>query len=232
MIDLETLSLNIAEYMALVVKREPQKIASIDNDVDMQFTYEKLIAGAIALRANVRGESVEKTIPTIKAMLLWLRSTDFYIAPASTRYHESFKGGLLEHSLLVYNKMCELCALNEFKSIDKGSSTLIALTHDWCKINKYESYIKHVKDDNTGSWHDETAYRFSDKYLGLGHGPQSLMMLSRFCSLNFDEMAAIRWHMTTFDVTSYDINDMTNCSRKIPLVLLIQFADQLAVTEY
>lgn len=233
MIDLNMLSLNITEYMALVVKREPQRV-SIDaaHGSDMQTIYEKLLAGAVALRANQRGGSVEKVTPSIKSMIEWLRTTDFYEAPASTRYHESFKGGLLEHSLKVYDKMCKLCTLDEFNEVDKGSAALVTLTHDWCKIHKYEQYIKHVKDDKTGQWHDELAYKYSDKYIGLGHGPQSLMMLSQFCKLTFDEMAAIRWHMTTFDVTSYDLDDMTNCSSKIPLVLLTQFADKLAICEF
>ena len=72
--------------------------------------------------------------------------------------------------------------------------------------------------------------------MGLGHGPQSLVILSQFCNtkytlLNFDEMAAIRWHMYTYDVTSYDVDDLNKCSTSIPLVMLTQFSDQLAARE-
>ena len=78
--------------------------------------------------------------------------------------------------------------------------------------------------------------KYVEGCLGLGHGPQSLIMLSQFCTnkytkLTFDEMAAIRWHMSTYDVTSYDLNDMSECCVKIPLVLLTQFADHLSICE-
>ena len=133
--------------------------------------------------------------------------------------------------------MVELHSLKSFNKIDLGSATLIALTHDWCKIGKYEPYFKNEKNKQTGLWEEKLSYKCSDKYLGLGHGPQSLMMLSQFCTnsltnLTFDEMAAIRWHMYTYDVTSYDVNDLNKCNNKIPLVILTQFADQLACSEY
>ena len=199
--------------------------------------YESLIVESLFHRANSRVDTIlneDKLIPIIKSLLNWLRRSEFYTSPASTKYHEAFNGGLLHHSLQVYNKMIELHQIPSFNQVDIGSATLVALTHDWCKIGKYESYTKNVKNPDTKQWEEQLAYKYADKYMGLGHGPQSLMMVSQFCttgltSLTFDEMAAIRWHMYTYDVTSYDIDDLNKCGNQIPLVKLIQFADQLAI---
>lgn len=240
MINIDQLADNMDKYIAML--GESQDLINNHHDARVSI-YESLLAGAIAQRAKDRlTEPVYRTklpdiITNITTILNWLRSNDFYTAPASTRYHESFKGGLLIHTLKAYNKMTELHTIPSFVKVDIASATLVILAHDWCKIGKYESYIKNEKNPKTGIWEEKYAYKYSDKYLGLGHGPQSLMMLSSFCnarfnSLNFDEMAAIRWHMYTYDVTNYDITDLNNCNSKIPLVTLTQFADQLAAGDH
>lgn len=227
MIDLENLASNIYGYISLVERAEP---VDISNE-DMISCYEKLLAGAMMHRAD----TASVVIPNVVAMINWLRSTDFYKAPASTKYHEAHESGLLCHTLKAYNKMVELIKIPSFSTIDIGSATLVILAHDWCKIGRYEAYLKSTPDAN-GNWVKVTAYKYKEGCLGLGHGPQSLIMLSQFCTnkhtkLTFDEMAAIRWHMSTYDVTSYDLNDMSECCVKIPLVLLTQFADRLSICE-
>lgn len=228
MIDLENLAPHSWRYFSYVEKAEP---VDISNE-DMISCYEKLLAGAMMHRAD----NASNVIPNIVAMINWLRSTDFYRAPASTKYHEAHESGLLCHTLKAYNKMVELIKIPSFSNIDIGSATLVILAHDWCKIGRYESYLKNVKNDTTGVWEQVPSYKHIEGCLGLGHGPQSLIMLSQFCTnkytkLTFDEMAAIRWHMSTYDVTSYDLNDMSECCVKIPLVLLTQFADHLSICE-
>lgn len=235
MINLETLEKSLDKYANMIGQEQDL----VNNHQEARITiYESLIAGSLVCRARKRNPDIEnsKLVPMITAIITWLRGTDFYTCPASTKYHESFHGGLLLHTLRVYNKMIELHQLKSFSKVDLGSATLVALTHDWCKIGRYESYLKNEKNKTTGQWEEKLAYKVSDKSLGLGHGPQSLMMISQFCTsslstLTFDEMAAIRWHMYTYDVTSYDINDLNRCQNKIPLVTLTQFADQLAASE-
>lgn len=227
MIDLDNLTNDIYSYVSLVESAEP---VDISNE-DMVSCYEKLLAGAMGCRADNLGT----IIPNVIAMINWLRSTDFYKAPASTKYHEAYESGLLCHTLKAYNKMVELIKIPSFSNIDIGSATLVILAHDWCKIGRYEKYLKSTPDAN-GNWVKLPAYKYSEGCLGLGHGPQSLIMLSQFCTnrqtrLSFAEMAAIRWHMSTYDATSYDINDMSECCAKIPLVLLTQFADRLSICE-
>ena len=43
--------------------------------------------------------------PGAAELLEWLESTDFFEAPASTHYHGSYPGGLVEHSLNVYYEL-------------------------------------------------------------------------------------------------------------------------------
>jgi hypothetical protein len=219
---------------------KPQHLGDIEEN---KKSYNMLLHDVMMRRAETAGieVSMEKLASidnVVTKMLSWLDSTDFYTAPASMKYHEAFPGGLLLHTLKVYNKIIELMTLPTFKSIvNPDSAILVALTHDWCKINKYEQYMKNVKDPDTGEWSMQSAYKPSETYMGLGHGPQSLMMVTQFCNskytrLSFDEMAAIRWHMYTYDITSYDMEDLNRCNNNIPLVHLIQFADQLAIVNY
>lgn len=233
MIDLEALQRESIDYSKYLGNHLDLESTNSEAQITL---YEYLLVSALYHRAASKSSEFDesKLLPTIKAILTWLRNGEFYTSPASTKYHEAFNGGLLHHSLQVYNKMIELHQIPSFNEVDIGSATFVALTHDWCKIGKYECYTKNVKNPDTKQWEEQIAYKYADKYMGLGHGPQSLMMVSQFCttgltSLTFDEMAAIRWHMYTYDVTSYDIDDLNKCGNQIPLVKLIQFADQLAI---
>lgn len=210
---------------------------AISQDIDTnKQTYNSLISSAMNARAKAKGQLDSSVSQVTTAMITWLNTTDFYTAPASTKFHECFPGGLVIHTLKVYNEIIDLLKLSKFKSVNVASAVFVALTHDWCKINKYEAYQKNIKDES-GNWIQQSAYKSSETYMGLGHGPQSLMMVTQFCNsrytkLSFEEMAAIRWHMYTYDVTSYDIGDLNRCNDDIPLVHLLQFADQLAIVNY
>ena len=201
---------------------------------------------ALIMRANQRDASIdkdnqEKIFPHIKRILEWLRKSDFYTCPASTRYHDACYAGLLTHTLQAYNQLVSLRSVNKFKTVAAEqwwSAVFAILVHDWCKIGRYESYMKNVKDEQTGEWKQVTAYKYTENDVGrLGHATQSLVVAMQLCnskytSLTFEEIAAIRWHMDNWDMTSYDAEDLSRCNNKIPMVRMIQFADQLAVTEY
>lgn len=159
----------------------------------------------------------------------WLESTDFFTAPASTKYHDSFQSGLLRHSLLVARNVAELMKLSQFHNIDTAEAILVALVHDWCKIDFYEEYQRNVKDDTTGQWYQQTAYRCKGSKIPLGHGVTSLYMAQKFFKINTEQALAIRWHMgdyTTSETEKYDLME----ANKHPMVQLIQIADKLAAT--
>jgi len=164
------------------------------------------------------------------ALISWLESTDFYTAPASSRYHDSCPGGLLRHSLTVYNRAIELHKLPQFSSCSLESITLVSLTHDWCKIGYYEHYLKNVKED--GQWHEVDAYRVNQRGIALGHGVSSMFLVNRFFKLNAEEALAIRWHMGEYNVADNEVNELQLANAHFPLVYLVQFADRLACVEY
>ena len=207
--------------------------------VGNQQIYNTLLKTALIERAKSRGLSdddatIDKLANHIISYLT--DKTDFYTSPASLKYHEAFTGGLVFHSLCVYNRMLELIKIPSFQNIDVASATLVALTHDWCKIGKYDTYLKNIKNED-GEWVQQQAYKYAEDHMGLGHSTQSLIMVMQFCTskytkLTFDEMAAIRWHMYTWDMSDYDKEDMNKCNNNIPMVKLIQFADQLACTNF
>ena len=208
--------------------------------------YEELLARALIGRANLRDNSITeqnqtKIFPYIKFIIEWLRNGDFYTSPASTKYHDACYAGLLTHTLQVYNQLVGLRTIYKFKDVVEDqwwSAVFVALVHDWCKIGRYESYWKNVKDDATGSWIQVTAYKYTEDGTGrLGHGTQSLIMAMQLCntkltSLTFEEMASIRWHMDNWDMSNYDVEDLHKCNERVPMVRMIQFADQLAITTY
>ena len=198
--------------------------------------YITLLAAIFLEKCNKRGEEIAETaeqraIAQACRCIEWLVRTDFFSAPASTQYHESYAGGLLHHTFNVYKQMQSLRTLRCFESVDPVSAALVALTHDWCKIGAYESYMRNVKND-AGVWEQVQCYKRSDKGACLGHGTNSAFMISRYLVLSLEEFAAIRWHMGRWYVAESDVNDLQRANEVYPLVLMLQFADQLSITSY
>ena len=165
-------------------------------------------------------------------MINWVESTTFYEDPASTIYHEAWPSGLLYHTLRVYNKMCELADIPTFSSIDRASASLVCLCHDWCKIGLYEKYKRNVKNESTGVWEKVDSYKRGNFPHPLGHGVASAYMAMKMFRLTEEEFAAIRWHMSMFNVSSNEINEYQQACEDYPLVHLVQFADQLSIVNY
>lgn len=154
---------------------------------------------------------------------------DFFIAPASTRFHGSYAGGLLEHSLNVYDCLLHLCrdsfAIDKF-GFDFSDETIavVALLHDICKTNVYKEDFRNVKDDN-GVWQKIPVYKFEDD-LPYGHGEKSVYIISGFMKLTRHEAFAIRYHMGF----SGEENKTTvgNALNMFPLAAALNIADMEA----
>ena len=101
----------------------------------------------------------------VEDMLKWLDTTDFYSAPASTRYHGSYPGGLVQHTLNVAYELKQLVDFYDIK-IPKDSILICALGHDFCKINTYRETIVNVPPQRTksGKWEQQQGYK-KDEYL-------------------------------------------------------------------
>lgn len=160
-------------------------------------------------------------------LLTWLETSDFFTAPASTRYHGSEVGGLVAHSVCVYEKLRELVSQESFDISDE-TVAICALLHDVCKVDFYKVSSRNVKDDMTGQWNKVPYYTVEDK-VPYGHGEKSVMIVSDFMKLTMEERMAIRWHMGGYDASvqggSYAIGEACN---KYPLITLVQMADMYA----
>lgn len=127
------------------------------------------------------------------------KGCDFFTAPASTRFHCAYEGGLCEHSINVYN--CLLSYLESDRvakgfglSYSKESIAITGLLHDVCKINTYSPSFRNAKNEKTGQWEKVPYYEYNDT-LPYGHGEKSVYIISGFMRLSREEAMAIRWHM-------------------------------------
>lgn len=135
------------------------------------------------------------TRPGADKLLAWLDTTDFFRAPASTRFHGACAGGLLMHSLNVYHCLRE----HYFEPGDSEESfALCALLHDVCKANFYKPGTRNVKNEATGQWEKVPTFTIEDAF-PYGHGEKSVFLIERFVRLKPAEAVAIRWHMGGFD---------------------------------
>ncbi len=153
-------------------------------------------------------------------LLNWLLNTDFFDAPASTKYHCACENGLVMHSVSVYNTMME-------KHFEEGvdseeSFAISALLHDVCKAEFYKVSTRNVKNDLTGQWEKQPYYSIEDKF-PFGHGEKSVFLIERFMRLRLDEAMAIRWHMGSFDDgQGYTVSQ---AYEKYPLAVKLHLAD-------
>ncbi len=134
------------------------------------------------------------------ALLEYLLSEhcDFFTAPASTRYHGAYEGGLLEHSLNVYDCLCDQLSRRRVRETygfqySEESIAIVSLLHDLCKTNFYKVSMRNVKDE-TGHWVTAPYYTIEDS-LPYGHGEKSVYIISGYMRLTRDEAFAIRYHM-------------------------------------
>lgn len=157
-----------------------------------------------------------------KPLLDWLETTDFYTAPASTRFHGACETGLVMHSLNVYHVLKD----KFFAEGDNLESfTLVSLLHDLCKANYYKAGFRNVKNEATGQWEKVPTFNVQDAF-PFGHGEKSVYLIERFIRLKPTEAIAIRWHMGGFDDAvrggSYAIS---NAYDEYPLAVKLHLAD-------
>lgn len=190
--------------------------------------------------------------PGAEKLLSWMEKSDFFIAPASTRFHLSRAGGLVEHSVHVYERLRELYS-NERSRNSEGPVVLTdeeeetiaicGLLHDICKANVYKPDPKNkktydadkvkaaqkwqIKHDELGDfiWESVMGYKFDDQ-LPYGHGEKSVYIISGFMKLSREEAMAIRWHMgfsdNDFKAGGFSVGDAFN---KYPLAVMLHLAD-------
>lgn len=156
-------------------------------------------------------------------LLKWLETTDFFTAPASTKFHCACPEGLLKHSLNVYKVLMEKHFDPETDDIE--SATICSLLHDLCKAGFYKTSTRNVKNETTGVWEKMPYYSVEDAF-PYGHGEKSVFLIERFIRLKTSEAMAIRWHMGGFDDTAKSGGFAISLAfDKFPLAVKLHMAD-------
>ena len=160
----------------------------------------------------------------IAELLQWLETTDFFTAPASTRYHGAWEGGLVQHSLNVYSQLKKLC---KWYHCDASEETiaLVALFHDVCKANVYKTEMRWRKNQND-KWEQYPVYTFNEDFAYGGHGSKSVFLIQSFMKLTPEEASAINCHMGQWEATQYSNPTEVYCRNK--LAWLLHVADEAA----
>ena len=167
-------------------------------------------------QANIHREGADR-------LLEWLQTTDFFTAPASTRYHCACPSGLVMHSVNVYEVMVEKHFDPETDSME--SFALCALLHDVCKAQFYKISTRNVKNEKTGQWEKVPYYTIEDAF-PYGHGEKSVYLIERFVRLKPAEATAIRWHMGGFDDAAKGGNfSISVAYDKYPIAVKLHLAD-------
>ena len=181
------------------------------------------------------------TRPGADKFLEWLKKTDFFTAPASTRYHLCEPGGLVAHSVHVYERLRVLYIAEKVRNSEKAETASSAsadlsaqeaetiavcgLLHDICKVNFYKPGTRNVKNETTGQWEKVPCYTIEDQ-LPYGHGEKSVYIISGFMRLSREEAMAIRWHMGAWQ--DGEKQNAGAAFSKFSLALLTHMADMQA----
>ena len=175
-------------------------------------------------KENITREGSDKLLDFLE------NRSDFFTAPASTRYHNAFEGGLLRHSLNVYHCLVAYLERKRVKneyglSVSAETAAIVALLHDVCKVNFYRVGWRNVKNEQTGKWKKQPRYEIHDT-LPYGHGEKSVYMVSGYIRLTREEAMAIRWHMGFSGAE--DKNTVGQALAMYPLAFALSVADMEA----
>ncbi len=175
-------------------------------------------------KTNITREGSDKLLEYLTSS-----KSDFFTAPASTRYHSAYAGGLAQHSLNVYHCMKDYMARERVAQVygltaSEETIAVTALLHDICKVNFYKTDYRNSKNDQ-GVWKKVPYYTIDDK-LPYGHGEKSVYIISGFMRLSRDESFAIRYHMGFSG--NEDKNSVGRAFELFPLAFALSTADMEA----
>jgi hypothetical protein len=174
-------------------------------------------------KENIKREGAAKLLEYLGSS-----ASDFFTAPASTRFHGSYEGGLCEHSVNVYNCLSEYLKRERVKKVyglgfTEETIAIVALLHDVCKTGCYKKDVRNVKQN--GVWVQVPAYTYEEEF-PYGHGEKSVYIISGFMRLSREEAIAIRYHMG-FSATD-EVRNVASAFEKYPLSFALSVADMEA----
>lgn len=170
-------------------------------------------------RSHIKREGLED-------LLKWLESTDFFEAPASSKFHSAEAGGLCFHSLNVFKRLKQLAEQEYAENCNMETVAICALFHDLCKCCFYKVEYRNVKENN--EWVKKPYYAVDDP-LPYGHGEKSVYIINGYMRLTREEALAINWHMGGFDkrVAGGDFQ-FSKAYYKYPICVMTHLADVMA----
>ena len=161
----------------------------------------------------------------IDELIKWLEESDFFYCPASARFHGSYRGGLLEHSLNVCYELKRITEAYPEIQTTEDSIILVSLLHDVCKANLYVTEKRNRKNEETGRWESYDAYTYNEKFCYGGHGSKSVYIVQKFIDLTPDEAVAINCHMGAY---SEDPKSVGKAYEQRPFAWALHVADEAA----
>ena len=165
----------------------------------------------------------------INDLMEFIRTSDFYEAPGSTKYHNAEYGGLAEHSIEVYDNLFELKTRFDLSKYSDETLTIVSLFHDLCKTNFYKESFRNVKD-SSGNWTKVATFVVDDQF-PIGYSEKSVIMLMKYIKLTDEEIMAIRWHMETSDLVAQSYIGsctLTTAEQNCKLISYLHLADFIA----
>lgn len=163
-----------------------------------------------------------------------LTDMGFFEAPASSQGHGGYAGGLVEHSLGVYDTAMDIRESTLRRRPDLAAQltpekiAVTALLHDVCKSDRYK-LVRKKRRNEIGVYEDMEVYEVHDEMFPCGHGEKSVIMLLRSgLDLDDDEVCAIRWHMGPWNLTKEDEKYYRQAAKQSALQSVIHAADTLA----
>lgn len=163
-----------------------------------------------------------------------LNTDGFFKAPASTKYHGAYEGGLFDHSYNVASALIALTEMNGLSWERPESPYIIGMFHDLCKQDQYQQQYNRFTalptlDEIGGAsqFIDIESWDYNPDTLLKGHGEKSVMLLSRYLRLTMEEVLCIRYHMGAF-VDQKEWGDYTRAIHLYPNVLWTHMADMIA----
>ena len=161
----------------------------------------------------------------LEDLLAWLSKVDFFQAPASTRFHGAYAGGLCQHSMDVFDYARKLAFLSP-TPIPEESLAIAALFHDVCKCNLYKTEYRNQKID--GEWQKVPVYVTDERFHFGGHGSKSVYQVQYFMKLEPAEATAINCHMGFSDGSVETLRNVGSAYSQFSLAWIIHTADEAA----
>lgn len=157
-----------------------------------------------------------------QSLLEWLDESNFYKAPASTRYHLAEAGGLLEHSLNVCNLALDINH-SLGSPVDRDTIILVSLFHDLGKHNAFNKDYYAEKPLLKSGLPPAQPYEKNKNLVPIPHEVLSIQILNKFIELTEDETWAILHHNGMYGDLKYSLQ-----GKETKLQMILHFADMWA----